>query len=98
MSRISWTSRASNDLDALFDFAARNSEKYAHLLVHRIFERIKRLEDFPLSGREVPEYRRSDVREVIQAPYRIIYRVLEQEVHILVVQHGARLLPDPLPI
>ena len=52
--------------------------------------------DFPEHGREVPEYARPDVREVIVRPYRIVYRlVAADEVHILTVHHGARLLRVP---
>jgi plasmid stabilization system protein ParE len=53
---------------------------------------------FLLAGRNVAEYDCADVREVIHASYQIIYRGMFDEVHILVVQHGAKQLPDPLPI
>jgi toxin ParE1/3/4 len=98
MTQIYWTSRADADLMALHDFAARNSGAYASLLVQRMLQSVKRLEDFPLSGRSVPEFPRADIRELIVAPYRIVYRVLETEVHVLIVQHGARQLPDVLPL
>ena len=97
MTQIYWTSRAQKDLDSIFDFAARSSGQYAQLLVQRILKAISRLEDFPESGRVVLEYARIDIREVILKPYRIVYRVLENEVHILVVQHGAKLLPEDSP-
>ena len=47
------------------------------------------LGDFPLMGRIVPELR-DDRREVIEKPYRIIYRPTETQVEILAVVHGAR--------
>jgi toxin ParE1/3/4 len=97
MTKIYWTSRALKDLDSIFDFAARSSEQYAQLIVQRIVRAVSRLEDFPDSGRVVLEYARQDIREVILKPYRIVYRVLGQEVHILVVQHSARMLPEELP-
>ena len=98
MTQIYWTSRADADLDGIFNFARRNSEAYALLLIHRIMKAVKRLEDFPLSWRKVPEYERPDIREVILAPYRIVYRIMDKEVHILIVQHGAKQLPDKLPM
>lgn len=94
---IFWTSRAEADLDAIFHFSARSSEAYALLLVQRILNAVKRLEDFPWSGRVVPEFARDDVREVLPHPYRIVYRILNDEVHILIVQHGAKQLPDSVP-
>jgi len=50
------------------------------------------LEQFPRSGRIVPEIRHDDIREVILQSYRIIYRVHPDEVEILTIHHGARLL------
>jgi plasmid stabilization system protein ParE len=41
-------------------------------------------------GRGVPEIDRHDIREVIVQNYRIIYRLLPDEVEILTVHHGAR--------
>jgi plasmid stabilization system protein ParE len=46
----------------------------------------------PLAGALVMEAGRPDIREVYVGSYRIIYRVLESEVHILTVMHGAQLL------
>lgn len=44
----------------------------------------------------VPEYSRDDVREVIERPYRIIYRIMESQIDVLAVIHGARLLPPEI--
>ncbi len=38
-----------------------------------------------------------DIREVLEYPYRIIYRVLPDRVDVLAVVHGARRLPASLP-
>ncbi len=46
---------------------------------------------------KVPEYDRDDVREVLEYPYRIIYRTSDDRVDILAVIHGARQLPKELP-
>jgi plasmid stabilization system protein ParE len=54
--------------------------------------------DFPLLGGKVPEYQADDVRQVqvIERPYRIIYRVRSARVDILAIVHGAQLLsPEP---
>ena len=42
----------------------------------------------------VPEVGRDEIREIIVQSYRIIYRVLPDEVEILTIHHGARLLGD----
>ena len=99
MTEIYWTSQAYADLDSIFDFIGRTSEHYAAAIVQKLVFAVSRLETFPASGRVVPEYDREDVREVIHAPYRIVYRHLEREneVHILMVFHAARQLPNQLP-
>jgi len=45
-----------------------------------------------MSGRNVPEYLAEDVRELIEKPYRIIYRIKPDQIDVLAVVHGARLL------
>jgi toxin ParE1/3/4 len=52
--------------------------------------------EFPLSGGQVPEFNHSDVREVVENPYRIIYRVKDDQVDVLAVIHGARKIPHDI--
>jgi len=44
----------------------------------------------------VPEYDAEDIREVIKKPYRIIYRIKPDQIDVVAVIHGARLMPDGL--
>ena len=44
-------------------------------------------------GRRVPELERDDIREVLLRSYRILYRVLDEEIHILTVVEGHQQLP-----
>ena len=44
----------------------------------------------------VPEYEAPDIREVIERPYRIIYRVKAERVEVLAVVHGAQRFPSIL--
>ena len=41
----------------------------------------------------LPYFGEAEVRELIDGTYRVIYRVLEDEIHILTVRHVPRLLP-----
>ena len=52
----------------------------------------KALSRFPHAGRKVPEFDNEGIRELIVYSYRIIYRVLQQEVVIAAVIHGKRIL------
>ena len=55
---------------------------------------IRRLVDFPDSGRTIPEFPNIPFREVIVRPYRFFYRVEGNKVWIVSVWHGAQ-LPNP---
>jgi plasmid stabilization system protein ParE len=46
-------------------------------------------------GRPVPERAREDLRELIRAPYRIVYRV-DEVIKILTIFRGSRLFPNEL--
>ena len=52
---------------------------------------LRRLANFPESGRVIPEYPDLPYREVIVAPYRFFYRVAGAVVWIAAVWHGAQL-------
>lgn len=93
---VHWTEAALADLEAIEAYVGRHSPQYARQVVERLFGRSERLADHPLSGPVVPEYRDEPLREVLEAPYRIIYRVLDDQVDVLTVVHGARRLPRGL--
>ena len=72
------------------------SPVYAKRVVDRITRRSEQIAEFPLSGRKVPEYKTEDIREIIEKPYRIIYRIKSDQIDILAVIHGAKLLPEKI--
>ena len=41
----------------------------------------------------MPDYPRADLRELLERPYRIIYRVTPERIDILTVMHYRQLLP-----
>jgi plasmid stabilization system protein ParE len=84
------------DLRAAETSVARHSAQYAAALVERVFARTEQLADQPYLGATVPEYDDESLREVLEHPFRIIYRVLEQQVDVVAVVHGARQLPRGL--
>ena len=92
MARVNWTTQALEDLDAVCLFIARDAPRYAELLAGRMFEAADVLGEFPNAGRIVPEFGRSEIRELIVQNYRLIYRTLADEIDILTVHHGARLV------
>jgi plasmid stabilization system protein ParE len=93
---VHWTEAALADLRAAEAYLARHSPRYAQSLVDRVFARTAQLADQPELGAVVPEYEVEGLRELFEDPYRIIYRVLQQQVDVVAVVHAARRLPRGL--
>lgn len=61
----------------------------------RVEHVLRRLEEFPHSGRPLPERPDLPHREVIVRPYRFFYRARGRDVWIVAVWHAAQLPEDP---
>ncbi len=92
MKEIVWTRRSIEDVQAIRQFIAQDSPHYAKLVSQKIVAAVERLPILPKSGRIVPEFQEPNVREIIHEPYRIVYRLVENEIHILTIHHSARVL------
>jgi len=57
-----------------------------------IQERTNNLKRFPKLGRVVPEIGRSEIREILEGEYRIIYRIESKVISILTIYHSKQLL------
>lgn len=79
MPTIYWTDPAVIDLEGIFDFIAFDSPSRAEIFVQQLSDTTRRLQDFPLSGRVVPEFQKIQLREVVFKGYRIIYRVVNSD-------------------
>jgi toxin ParE1/3/4 len=91
--KVRWTQTAVTHLVAIHEYIARDSPRYAARMVDRITARSQQIGTFPQAGQAVPEYQIDNLREVIEGPYRVIYEVGIDEIRVLAVIHGARLLP-----
>ncbi|MDP1675739.1 MAG: type II toxin-antitoxin system RelE/ParE family toxin [Bacteroidota bacterium] len=89
--KIRWSPRASDDLEAICNYIARDSERYAAIFVQNVFQIINHIPHFPLSGRIVPEYNNENLREKIFGNYRIVYRLKNEIIEIVAIHHGARI-------
>lgn len=96
-SAIVWSAGAQADLAEIFEFIARDSPRYAEIVIRSLLEAPERLRDYPRSGRVVPELERADVREVMWQAYRIVSQLSDAGVAILTVFRASRQLP-PLRI
>jgi addiction module RelE/StbE family toxin len=90
---IAWSAQARRDLCAIRDFIARDSEHYAHLQVERLISRVERTAGMPSRGHPVHEFIESDLREIHEGTYRIIYRIHDEELQVVTIVHMKQLLP-----
>lgn len=94
MADIRWTLQAADDLEAIINFIAADSDHYARLLAADVLAAVERAACFPHAGRVVPETHTPEIREILLGNYRIIYRIKDTVIEILTVYHSARVL-DP---
>ena len=93
MSGVRWANQAVEDLRSIRLFIERDSPRYGRLVAERLFEATLRLEQFPRSGRMIPEVGREDYRELIVGEYRIVYRLDGEAAVLLTVFRSSRLFP-----
>ena len=94
--RVHWTDNAIAHLVDIYEYIAHDSPIYAKRVIDIITRRSEQIAIFPMSGRSVQEYEADDIREIIQNPYRIIYRTKPDQIDVLAVIHCAQLLPEHL--
>jgi toxin ParE1/3/4 len=92
--KIQWSPLAVERIGEIADYISQGSPMAAERWIHSIVNRIEQVKDFSRSGRSVPEVNRKDIRELIIANYRIIYRIEPKVVSILTVRHSRQILPD----
>jgi plasmid stabilization system protein ParE len=76
MAIVYWTPEALHRLREIESFISAQSSRTARNVVAKILQRTRQLIAAPHSGRQIPEYRDHDLRELLERPYRIIYRGL----------------------
>ncbi|MBI3683810.1 MAG: type II toxin-antitoxin system RelE/ParE family toxin [Acidobacteria bacterium] len=87
-----WSPQAADDLEAICLFIARDARQVAAAFADRVLRATDQLAHFARLGRIVPEFGIESIREIIVGSYRVIYRTCDEDVQILTVHHGARLL------
>ena len=93
MTEVRWTERAVEDLAAIKAFISQESPAYALAVVGRLYQAVGQLAQFPDSGRIVPEQARSEIRELVRPPHRIVYRRRPDLVEVLLVFRSSLPLP-----
>ena len=90
MVRINWTLQAKDDLKNIADYISKDSVVYAKRQVINIRKRTEILKTHIHIGKIVPEIEDSNIRELIEGNYRIIYKIISKNrIDILTVHHSA---------
>ena len=88
--KLIWSPLAIERLSEIALYIAHDNLSAANKWVEDLFDRVGQLEQFPDSGRHVPEYpTRDDLREIIYMGRRIIYKIHGAGVDILTNQAWA---------
>ena len=91
--KVLWTRQAFLCLANLQAFVAADRPDAADRLVALLVRRAEALARSPLMGRQVPELPGSDLRELVEGNYRVVYRAGAGRVEILTVFEGHRRFP-----
>ena len=96
---IIWAGAAENDLKEIVEYIAVDSPADALKTFKKIKQRVASLYNLPERGRIVPELQDQGIllyRELIIAPWRIIYRISERKVYVLSVLDARQNVEDIL--
>jgi toxin ParE1/3/4 len=94
--KIVWSPSSRDDLQDIVRFIARDNPRRAESFTYELMSKTDILEQHPESGRRVPEHGDPRIREIVFRPYRIVYRVNNEQtlIEIARVWHGARGTPS----
>jgi toxin ParE1/3/4 len=88
------TNDAASDLDELYDYiTGHDAPQEADHVLEQIEKAFSRLSEFPERGaypKELLALGIREYREVFFKPYRIIYRVMDKNVFVLLIADGRR--------
>jgi len=85
---LQWTTNAKNDLINIVAYIKTDSPAAANEIYQKIKEKAHSSNFFPLKGRVVPELQKEGItlyRELIAAPWRIIYKIGSDTVYIMAI-------------
>ena len=96
---VLWTAVAESDLREIITFIARDNSANALNALKKIRERVATLYTSPERGRIVPELQAEGIflyRELIVAPWRVLYRIADGNIYVSAVLDSRRNVEDIL--
>ncbi len=85
--KITWSPVAVEQARDIASYIALDNPSAAEQWIEKIFGSVERLVKYPESGRVVPEIKRKEFREVVQGNYRVIYKIQETQLLVLLVKN-----------
>jgi len=95
--KVQFTPSARAQFLSALSYIRRDKPSAAVNFRNRTEKILRRLEDFPESGRIIPEFPELPYREVIISPHRFFYKIKVDVVWIVAVWHSAQLPKEPAP-
>ncbi len=92
--QVRWSPEAVEDLESIAEYIDRDSSYYAQSVVSQVLETSRKIKEFPLIGRVVPEIGDENIRERFIYSYRLVYKIQQQRILIVAVIHGKRLIEN----
>jgi len=96
---VIWTKTAENDLLGIVEYIAQNSVQNALSVLEKIKKQVSELYFSPKRCRIVPELANQGIdqyRDMVIAPWRVIYRISESTVYVLSVLDSRQNIEDIL--
>lgn len=95
--KVTFTPAARKEFLAALAYIREDNPPAAGRFRERAEKGLSRLEQFPESGRIIPEFPELPYREVVISPYRFFYRLKGETVWVVAVWHGGQLPQEPKP-
>ena len=93
---ISFAESALGDLQAIHAwYTEQGAPEAGAKFVKQIIARVQDLADHPAMGRVVPEFDQAFLRELINPPFRIVYRHDAEHIRVVRIWRSERLLKLP---
>jgi toxin ParE1/3/4 len=96
---VTITQTAEDDLDEIISYIAGDNVSIALKILDKLQKTINSLKYFPERGRRVPELLDKNIkeyRELIEPPWRIIYKLENNDINIIAIIDGRRNVQDIL--
>ena len=97
--KVIWTKNAELDLELIIEYIKINSISTAKKIFFEIKQESNKLHTLPERKRVVPEFQKIGIvkyREIIYKRWRIIYKIDDEKVYVLIVIDSSRNLEDIL--